>query len=205
MIDEFKKKVNEDPHKNIIIPDNADPDDIVEKDGLPSTPQIKGFQAMREQLADEKPKADQIVVRQRAEVAIPEGRTLATDLLDVPKLCDQCYLIDKCPHFEPNTTCYFRTAIQINDQSSLVELMQMMITMQGQRVLFGRLIEQSEGGYIDQNLSKEMKLLMDLMKDMKEILAPPQETVTIKASGPAKPGGGGIISQLFGGGGAKSE
>jgi hypothetical protein len=202
MLDEFKKKLDEDKTRNVIIPDNADPDDIIPKDGLPSTPQIKEFMAMKEQLADERVMAADIVVREQAPLADPTT-TIATDLLGVPKLCDQCYLVDKCPHFQPKHTCYYQTAIKIQDQGSIVELMKMMIEMQGQRVLFGRLIEQSEGGYIDQNLSKEMKLLMELMKDMKEIMAPPQESVTVIAKGPAgggAGGGGGILSQLFGGG-----
>ena len=46
---------------------------------------------------------------------------------------------------------------------------------------------------------------MDLMKDFKEVMAPAQEKVTITASGPAKPEGGGILSQLFGGGSGTPE
>lgn len=199
MLDKFKQAREEEETSHVVMPDNADPDNLIEKDGLPSTPQIKGFMDMKDTLADEKPVAADIIVRETATVANPSD-SVSSDLLGVPKLCDQCYLIDKCPHYKPNHTCYFQTAIKVNDQSSIAALMKMMIEMQGQRVLFGRLIEQSEGGYIDQNLSKEMKLLMELMKDMKEIMAPPQEKVTITASGPSKPEGGGILSQIFGGG-----
>src|SRR5690606_38225261 len=104
--------------RNVIIPDNADHDDIVEKDGLPSTPQIKGFQAKREELSEEKPTSTSIVVRAESQMASVGGTTVMSELLDVPKLCDQCYLIDKCPHYQPNHTCYYRTAIKIEDSGS---------------------------------------------------------------------------------------
>ena len=204
MFDAFKKaqedkdKQAEENYDNLVLPDSANLDEFAE-DGKPMTDQIKGILEMREELADEKPVNTEITVREPNAPVISD-QTINSTLKQVPKLCDQCYLIDKCPHYQKGSTCYFRNQINIGGTESLVDLMKMMLEMQGERVLFGRLIEQSEGGYIDQNLSKEMKLLMDLMKDFKEVLAPPQETLTIKATGPAS-GGGGILSQLFGGGG----
>lgn len=204
MFDAFKKaqedkeKRAEENYENLILPDSANPDELAE-DGKPMTDQIKGILEMRDELADEKPSNAEIIERE-PNAPVVSDKTINSTLKQVPKLCDQCYLIDKCPHYVKGNTCYFRNQINVQNSESLIDLMKMMLEMQGERVLFGRLIEQSEGGYIDQNLSKEMKLLMDLMKDFKEVIAPPQETLTIKATGPAS-GGGGILSQLFGGGG----
>lgn len=195
--DEKEKRIEEN-HENLILPDSANLEELAE-DGKPMTDEIRGILEMRDELAEEKPTNTEIKVREPNAPALSD-KTINSTLKQVPKLCDQCYLIDKCPHYEKGATCYFRNKINVTDTGSLVDLMKMMLEMQGERVLFGRLIEQSEGGYIDQNLSKEMKLMMDLMKDFKEVMAPAQEKVTITASGPAKPEGGGILSQLFGGG-----
>jgi hypothetical protein len=198
---EEKQKKAEENYENVVLPENSDMSKMAE-DGKPMTPQISEILDMREDLNDRKPENTEIIVREQN---LPPSTELTVNstLRDVPKLCDQCYLIDKCPHHKEGATCYFRNQINVKDNGSLVDIMKMMLEVQGERVLFGRLIEQSEGGYLDGNLSKEMKLLMDLMKDFKEVIAPPQEKVTITASGPAKPQGGGILSQLFGGGPAQ--
>jgi hypothetical protein len=198
-----KEKKAEDNYENLVMPESADKS-VLAEDGKPMTEQIQGIYDMREELADEKPTNTEIIVREPNGNALSD-KTINSTLRELPKLCDQCYLIDKCPHFQKNATCYFRNQIDIKGSNSLVDVMKMMLEMQGERVLFGRMIEQAEGGYIDQNLSKEMKLMMDLMKDFKEVIAPPEEKVTITASGPAKPQGGGILSQLFGGGGTNEN
>lgn len=196
---EEKEKKAEENYDNIILPESANTEELAE-DGKPMTDQIKGILEMRNELSEDKPANTEIIVREPNAPDVSD-KTINSTLKQVPKLCDQCYLIDKCQHYQKGATCYFRNKVSVSDTSSLVDLMKMMLEMQGERVLFGRLIEQSEGGYIDQNLSKEMKLMMDLMKDFKEVIAPPQEKVTITASAPAKAEGGGILSQLFGGGG----
>jgi hypothetical protein len=201
MLDKFKEIQEEkkEEKEHIIMPDSASETELAE-DGKPMTNQLKGIYEMREELSDSKPSNMEIVPRERDLPATSE-KTINSALRQVPKLCDQCYLIDKCPHYEAGATCYFRNQINVEGREGIMDIMKMLLEMQGERVLFGRLIEQSEGGYIDQNLSKEMKMLMDLMKDFKEVLAPPKEEITIKASGPSQQGGGGILSQLFGGGG----
>lgn len=204
MLDAFKQakdekeKRAEENYENIILPESADTSELAE-DGNPMTKEIREIMDMRDEIQEDKPKSSEIQLR---EPNLPESKdkTINSSLREIPKLCDQCYLIDKCPHYKAGATCYFRNQVTVKDSSSLVDLMKMMLEMQGERVLFGRLIEQSEGGYLDGNLSKEMKLLMDLMKDFKEVIAPPKEEVIIKASAPAQSGGGGILSQIFGGG-----
>lgn len=151
----------------------------------------------------------QLVVTERAEQRLaPRGESVIAEQLGVPKLCDQCYLIDKCPKYEKGATCFFRNTVKIEGPQSMMELMKLMLEVQGERVLFGRFIEQSEGGYIDSNLSKEMKMMMDLMKDFKDLVSKPEDEISIKIKGnPAKAAGeaqqsaGGILGQIFGNGG----
>lgn len=191
-----KEQIEEASNKNLVMPDSADPEKVAE-DGKPMTDEIQGILDMRDTISEEKPSNNEIIVREQNAPALKD-KTINSTLKELPKLCDQCYLIDKCPHYKKNATCYFRNQVTVQNTDSLVDVMKMMLEMQGERVMFGRMIEQSEGGYLDGNLSKEMKLMMELMKDFKEVIAPPQEKVTITASGPSKPEGGGILSALFG-------
>lgn len=149
-------------------------------------------------------------VERRAETKPAPKGDIRADHLEVPRLCDQCYLIDKCPYYKQGASCYFRNQVRVEDPQSLLELTKLLLELQGERVLFGSFIEKSEGGYVDANLSKEIKLMMELMKDFKELTMKPQDEISIKIKGsPAasageatanNPGSGGILSQIFGGG-----
>lgn len=169
------------------------------------------IQALETEIREENTQLQPLKVERRAPARpAPQSNTVVADQLGVPKFCDQCYLIDKCPHYKQGATCYFQNRVRVTGPQDLLELMRMMLEIQGERVLFGRFIEQSEGGYPDANLSKEMKMLMDLMKDFKEMLSTDQDEISIriKGSGATRAvaqeesrSAGGILSQIFGGGG----
>lgn len=197
MLDGFKEKEN----KKVEVLSG----DIIEgetfDDGMPLTPQLIEIQNMRQDLQDDRSKEITI----RTPTSPMAGKAVNTDLLNIPKVCDQCYLMDKCPHYKPKHSCYFLNSVSINDPGDLVELVKMVLEMQGQRVLFGRTIEQMEGGYIDKNLSDEMKRLLEYMKMFKDLSAPHDSGngIEIKVKGTAatevaKQGGGGILASLFG-------
>lgn len=169
----------------------------------------KEIQQLEQELREENQSLVPAQVEVRAPVKeAPNSTAVKADQLGVPKFCDQCYLIDKCPHYKPKATCYFQNSVKINGPQDLLELTKMLLEIQGERIMFGRFIEQAEGGYIDANLSKEMRLMMDLMKDFKELVSQPQDEISIKIKGnPAKAagdaqaqqgGGGGILSAIFG-------
>jgi hypothetical protein len=173
------------------------------QDGAPLTPQLVEVDKMREELQEDRSK--EITIRTPQSPAV--GKAINTDLLDIPKVCDQCYLMDKCPQYKPKHSCYYQNAVNINGPGDMLELVKMVLEIQGQRVLFGRVIEQMEGSYIDKNLSDEMKRLLEYMKMFKDLSAPQESGngIEIKVKGQAatevaKQGGGGILSQLFGGG-----
>lgn len=204
LLDGFNKDKNKDKKEVEVLMGKVIEGETYE-DGMPLTPQLVEVDQMREDLQEER-KGD-IVVRQPTSPVV-EGKAVNTDLLNIPKVCDQCYLMDKCPQYKPKHTCYFLNSISVNGPGDLLELVKMVLEIQGQRVLFGRVIEQMEGSYIDKNLSDEMKRLLEYMKMFKDLTAPVDSGngIEIKVKGQAatevaKNQGGGILSQLFGGGG----
>jgi hypothetical protein len=68
--------------------------------------------------------------------------------------------------------------------------------MQTQRVLFGRMAEELEGGYPDPNLSSEMDRLQKMIK-IKTELEQDSFSVKFEAKG-TSPGQMGLMSRLFG-------
>ncbi len=123
--------------------------------------------------------------------------------VDVPKLkirsesmriCDSCFLAAKCPMFEDNSTCAYDIPIQIRTKEQMTALMDSMVEMQAQRVLFMKMAEDAEGGYADPNLSSEIDRLGNLMKKKHDM---EQEgfslTVTAKQSGQIS-----MVDRIFG-------
>lgn len=123
--------------------------------------------------------------------------------VDVPKvkirsesmrICDTCFLAAKCPMFEPGSTCAYDIPIVIRTKEQLAALMDSMVEMQAQRVLFMKMAEDAEGGYADPNLSSEIDRLGNLMKKKHDM---EQEgfslTVTAKQQGQMS-----MVDRIFG-------
>lgn len=195
------------PKKFIQGPSENEEGQVVAEDGREVTPALL---AIYDHAAEKKQEKAMKVYRERApQELVPVGDqrpAIVADTFAVPKICEHCYLQDKCPHFEDDATCYFRTKVTVNSAADMLALVKMLIEMQGERVIFGRFIEQTEGGYVDRNLSEEMRRLMELMEKFKELGSSPQEEITVKVKGTEavkQAGGAGILSQIFGGGPAK--
>jgi len=123
--------------------------------------------------------------------------------VDVPKvkirsesmrICDTCFLAAKCPMFEAGSTCAYDIPITIRTKEQMTALMDSMVEMQAQRVLFMKMAEDAEGGYADPNLSSEIDRLGNLMKKKHDM---EQEgfslTVTAKQSGQIS-----MVDRIFG-------
>ncbi len=130
--------------------------------------------------------------------AITNKKAIIADTFDIPRVCDNCYLQDRCNYYEEDATCKFRTEVSVEKPGDILELLRILIEMQGERVIFGRFIEMTEGGYVDRNLSEEIKRLMELMKNFKEILSD-GESINISIKGKHAVQSGGILSEIFGG------
>jgi hypothetical protein len=112
--------------------------------------------------------------------------------------CDSCFLAQKCPAFEPNSTCAYNIPLTIRTRQELSDTFHSFIEMQAQRVLFMRFAEELEGGYADPNLSAEMDRLTKMFK-AKADLEKEGFTLKVEASqiGPGT-GGQGVLGRLFG-------
>lgn len=110
------------------------------------------------------------------------------------RICDTCFLATKCPMFEAGSTCAYDIPIVIRTKEQMTALMDSMVEMQAQRVLFMKMAEDAEGGYADPNLSSEIDRLGNLMKKKHDM---EQEgfslTVTAKQSGQIS-----MVDRIFG-------
>lgn len=84
------------------------------------------------------------------------------------RMCDTCFLKDKCPGFEPNSTCLYNIPVEIKTKPQLDALQDALIEMQTHRVLFMKMAEDLGGGYADPNLSSEIDRLGRLVKQKTE-------------------------------------
>ena len=114
------------------------------------------------------------------------------------RVCDSCYLANNCPAYEPGSNCAYNIPITIRTREQMKALWQGLVEMQAQRVMFMKFAEDREGGYADPNLTKELKVLTNMMSSLAE-----QEregfSLSLNVRGPASQGAdSGMISNLFG-------
>lgn len=114
---------------------------------------------------------------------------------DSMRMCNTCFLKDKCPAYQPGNSCAYNLPVEIRTREQRVALWDTLIEWQTQRVAFMMMSEQLEGGYADPNVSSEMDRLGKLLK-AKEDAEKQGFSLKIEASqsGPQN----GIISQLLG-------
>lgn len=138
------------------------------------------FETIRETGEDGQP-----TERQESRMVTP-----ATSLLQ----CDTCFMKAKCPAMEAGSACKYEIPVQVRTPAQIDSVMAALVEMQTQRVLRMTMIEQTEGGYADENLSREMKRLWEMMKDRQS----GKDTVklTLEAGGSAASAG--MISRIFG-------
>lgn len=105
--------------------------------------------------------------------------------------CDNCYIGDRCPMYKPGHDCAYTFGEEVKTPEDLVDMMQKLLGLEGERVFRTAMFEKMDGGYVDENVSKEIASYFNLVGQMKDILDD-RDTVTIKAKGK------GIISQIFG-------
>lgn len=117
--------------------------------------------------------------------------------------CNSCFLSSQCPLFEPDYECRVTTTTPVNTPDDIQSLLNKVIQIQSDRVVFSAFAERVQNAGIDPQVSKELQTLTKLMRDAREITSPVNnDEVLIKAKG------SGVISRLFGsygrtGGGSK--
>ena len=111
------------------------------------------------------------------------------------RICDTCFLKDKCPGFKPNANCLYNIPVELKTKDQYRALQDSLIEMQTQRVLFMKMAEDMEGGYADPNLSNEVDRLQKLIA-AKHDMESESFSLNIQAKGSS--GQAGMISRLFG-------
>lgn len=138
----------------------------------------------------DKEKRKNLETGQFEEVEVPKLKIRSESM----RICDSCFLAAKCPMFEESSTCAYDIPIVVRTKEQLSALMDSMVELQAQRVLFMKMAEDTEGGYADPNLSSEIDRLSNLMKKKHDM---EQEgfslTVTAKQSGQLS-----MVDRIFG-------
>jgi hypothetical protein len=99
-----------------------------------------------------------------------------------------------CPAFQPEAECAYRLPINLQSREDMLTFLHGVIEMQSQRVMFGRFVEELEGGYPDVNLSGEIDRLMRLVKELREV-SDNRDSLKVNIEARA---GAGMISRIFG-------
>lgn len=139
--------------------------------------------------------------RNRATVPLPVASFGKTDEGDDAfeishatfRSCDNCSLDAVCPSFDPGSSCAYEIPVRIRTKDQLIGMLNGVIEMQTQRVMFARFREDLEGS-IDTVVSSELDRLMKLTAEYKDII---DNAETFKLQVEAK-GGAGVLSRLFG-------
>jgi hypothetical protein len=114
------------------------------------------------------------------------------------RVCNTCFLAEKCPAYEPDSNCAYNIPISVRTREQFKALNYGMLEMQAQRVMFMRFAEEAEGGYADPNLSKEISLLNKMSAQIAEMEREGFSlTISAKGSGP-QGAESGMISRIFG-------
>lgn len=135
-----------------------------------------------------------------------------------PKLaCNTCYKAGDCPEYKPDHVCAYVKEFQKFDTRNgedVFDAMASLVNLNLQRTQRAAMFEVMDGGMADGAVSnlidQNMKLLQMMSQlDQAQIIAERRRTVnangdvTDTAIVRGNPGGGGILAQLFGGGGGE--
>jgi len=110
------------------------------------------------------------------------------------RMCNTCYIREKCPGFQAGANCLYNIPIKVETVDDIRHLQNGMITLQTQRVMFMRFVEDIEGGMADANLSAEIDRLGRLIKQARDA---EREGFSVNVSG-SGPAAAGFISNLLG-------
>ena len=111
------------------------------------------------------------------------------------RVCDNCFLRDKCPGFQPQSTCLYNIPIEVRTKDQLRSLHDALLEMQTHRVLFMKMAEDLSGGYVDPNLSSEIDRLNRMIKTKIE---GDKSTFSMTMTASEAAAGPGIFDRMFG-------
>jgi intein/homing endonuclease len=123
------------------------------------------------------------------------------DRVHEPLHCDLCLMVGKCPRYKKGSTCGFDINLQIETEQDLHNAMKVLFEAAFGRVMNGMLFEKLHGGSLDKNVSSELRNVVGIIKDLREIYSPKtargngDEGESFTLSGKASSGG--VLSQML--------
>jgi hypothetical protein len=113
--------------------------------------------------------------------------------------CTGCHLAGKCPEFDPGAECAFEIPAIGTSEEELEGALEFVAQTQLQRFSRAAMAERQDGGYVDANTSRELKLFMDVIKMIRDSR---QEsfslTIKAKQQSASTAAGAGVLSRIFG-------
>jgi hypothetical protein len=125
--------------------------------------------------------------------------------IDIGLQCSNCYLSENCASYEDGSECGVEWGTEIDFATATEQdVLQYLISLQASRLSRAKMIELTDGGVPDGLVSAEMDRLQGLVAALSESN---MDKFSMKITATAESGkkGGGILSQLFGGGSDTSE
>ena len=111
--------------------------------------------------------------------------------------CDSCTLAGNCPAFETGSKCRLHMPVEIKSRDQLLGVLTTALEVQWQRVAFGRMAEELEGGYPNANLSAEVDRLFRLIATFKDV-TDNRDTLSLTVKSGNSGAAGGLLARLFG-------
>lgn len=96
--------------------------------------------------------------------------------------CYDCYLAERCPRYDENSTCYFGIPPNVQNADAMSTSLMELYNLQLARVHKGALVEKLDGGVMDKNVSEEIRRTMEMAECIKKFHQE-ENSVTIQASG----------------------
>lgn len=206
-LDTEEVPVEDDAEPNLVASNSQDPADTANVYPLPQTVGIEPLRAvtsgttvqsretvpipflgfdMVDELVEGEDGEEEATGAQQSIMRLKRGASL--------RQCDSCVLSDKCPGYKSNHTCAYDIPVEIRTKDQLKATMRAFLEMQGERVLFARLVEETEGGLPDPLVSAEMDRFLAMVGSIKEIN---EDKEYLKLDLEVK-GGAGVLSRIFG-------
>jgi hypothetical protein len=123
------------------------------------------------------------------------------DRIHEPINCSTCFFEGKCPRYKPGAPCGFDMNLQIESEIDLHRVMKSLVETAYGRVMNGVLFEKLHGGSLDKNVSAELKNLVGIVKDLRDVYMPKKggsqeedgESFTLSGKATSK----GVLSQML--------
>jgi hypothetical protein len=109
--------------------------------------------------------------------------------------CDTCAMSGRCPRFKEGEPCGYDINVRLETNLDLQKALQNILEVEYGRVMTGALFEKLEGGVLDSNVSNEMKNLLGMIEQMRNMFSQ-RRTEELQITAKSE-GGAGAVSRML--------